>query len=64
MEAKYSKNALKFLVNELVCRLVQAWDPDYTKVTPEEKAHIQKAEESGFVSEKEIDWEHLEQYAN
>ena len=52
------------LAYELVRRLVLAWDPDYTKVTPEEKAHIQKAEESGFISEQDIDWNHLEQYAN
>ena len=52
------------LAYELVRRLVRAWDPDYTKVTPEERAHIQKAEESGFVSEQDIDWDHLEQYTN
>lgn len=51
------------LAYELVRRLVLAWDPDYTKVTPEEKAHIQEAEESGFIAEKDIDWEHLDQYA-
>lgn len=52
------------LAYELVRRLVLAWDPDYTRVTPEERDRIQKAEESGFVSEQDIDWEHLEQYAN
>ena len=41
---------------------VLAWDPDFTKVTPEEAAHIKEAEESGFVSENEIDWDNLSQY--
>ena len=51
-------------MQNLFARLVQAWDPDFTKVTPEERAHIQKTEESGFVSEQEIDWDHLDQYAD
>ena len=48
---------------EFVKRLVLAWDPDFTKVTPEEAAQIKAAEESGFIPEDEIDWEHLEKYA-
>lgn len=52
------------LAYELVRRMVLAWDPDYTKVTAEEAAHIQAAEESGFVAEGEIDWDHLDQYAS
>ena len=51
------------LAYELVRRLVLAWDPDFTKVTAEEAARIRAAEESGFVAEGEIDWDHLEQYA-
>lgn len=43
--------------------LIKAWDPDFTKVTPEEAAHIEAAEKSGFVDEKDIDWEHLGKYA-
>ena len=41
---------------ELVKRLVLAWDPDFTKVTPDEAAQIQAAEESGFILDEEIDW--------
>ena len=48
--------------HEFVKKLVLAWDPDFTKVTPEEAAHIKEAEESGFVSENEIDWDNLSQY--
>jgi hypothetical protein len=42
--------------------MVRAWDPDYTRVTPDERAAIEEAERSGFVDEQDIDWEHLEQY--
>ena len=44
---------------EFVKKLVLAWDPDFTKVTPEEAAHIKTAEESGFVAEDEIDWDKI-----
>lgn len=42
---------------------ILAWDPDFTKVTPEEAARIKVAEESGFISEEDIDWDNLSQYA-
>ncbi|MDR1665262.1 MAG: hypothetical protein LBR83_10165 [Clostridiales bacterium] len=42
--------------HEFVKRLVLAWDPDFTKVTPEEAVRIKAAEESGFISDSEIDW--------
>lgn len=48
---------------EFIKKLVQAWDPDFTKVTPEEAAKISAAEESGFVAEDEIDWNNLAKYA-
>ncbi len=51
------------LAFDLVKRLVLAWDPDFTKVTPEEAAQLQAAEASGFVSEEEIDWDDLGKYA-
>ena len=41
---------------EFIKKLVLAWDPDFTKVTPEEARLIAQAEESGFVDEDEIDW--------
>ena len=46
---------------EFVKKLVLAWDPDFTKVTPEEAERIKAAEESGFVSESEIDWDNIGQ---
>ncbi len=51
------------LAYELVARLVRAWDPDFTKVTPEEREAIQEAEESGFIDEDDIDWDNLWKYA-
>jgi hypothetical protein len=47
---------------EFLKKMVRAWDPDYTRVTPDERAAIEEAERSGFVDEQDIDWEHLEQY--
>lgn len=44
---------------EFIKKLVLAWDPDFTKVTDEERKLIERAENSGFVDEKDIDWENL-----
>ena len=38
---------------------ILAWDPDFTKVTPEEAKQIADAENSGFVDEDEIDWDSI-----
>ncbi|MCI5498200.1 MAG: hypothetical protein MR419_01510 [Clostridiales bacterium] len=43
-----------------VKKLVLAWDPDFTKVTPEEAQALAEAEASGFLDESEIDWDHLD----
>ena len=52
------------LALELVKRMVLAWDPDFTKVTPEEAARIKSAEESGFIAEEDVDWDNLSQYSD
>ena len=52
------------LAFETVKRFVLAWDPDSTKVTPDERIKIDEAEKSGFISEDEIDRDNLEKYAN
>ena len=44
---------------EFVKKLVLAWDPDFSKVTPDEAEHIKRAEQSGFISEDEIDWDKI-----
>ena len=46
---------------EFIKKLVRAWDPDFTKVTPEEADQLRRAEQSGFLDESEIDWDHLSQ---
>lgn len=51
------------LALELVKRIVLAWDADYTKMTPTEVKSFEDAKTSGFIDEKDIDWNHLEQYA-
>ena len=51
------------LAYELIKKLVLAWDPDFTKVTASEAAKMKAAEESGFLDDAEIDWEHLDKYA-
>jgi hypothetical protein len=42
---------------EFVKKLILAWDSDFTKVTPFEAERIRKTEESGFISESEINWD-------
>ena len=48
---------------EFIKKLVKAWDPDFTKATPEEAEKMEAAEKSGFVAESEIDWDNLQKYA-
>lgn len=52
------------LAYEMVKRFVLAWDPDFTKVTPDELRRLEEAENSGFISDDEIDWDNLEQYTD
>ncbi len=44
---------------EFIKKLVLAWDPDFTKVTDEERRNIEEAEQSGFVDEEDINWDDL-----
>lgn len=50
-------------VLEFIKKLVRAWDPDFTKVTPDEAAGIAAAENSGFIADDDIDWDNLAKYA-
>ena len=52
----------QLFAHEFVKRLVLAWDPDFTKLTPEERRELEEAEKGEFIEESEIDWEHLEKY--
>ena len=49
----------KSFAYEFIKKLVKAWDPDFTKVTPEETMRIEAAEQSGFIAEDDIDWNNL-----
>lgn len=51
------------LITKFAKRIVLLWDFDFTKVTPKERDLIKHAEDSGYIPEDEIDWEHLEKYA-
>ena len=48
-------------VLEFIKKLVLAWDPDYTKVTPAERKALEEAEkdmvENGTVSHDAINWD-------
>ena len=44
---------------EFIKKLVLAWDPDFTKVTAEEAAIIEKAESSGYIDSEDIDWDNI-----
>ena len=48
------------LASQLIKRLVLAWDPDFTKLTPEERKQLEAAEEridSGeYVKDSDIEW--------
>ncbi len=49
------------LAFELIKKLVLAWDPDFTKVTPEERAAMDRAmdelEAGDFVTDDQINWD-------
>ena len=49
------------LALELVKKLVLAWDPDFTKLTPAEKAELDKAtaemEAGDYVADSAINWD-------
>jgi len=53
----------KHLAYELIKKLVLAWDPDYTKLTLEEKNALYTAEKEEFFDDQEIDWNNLKQYS-
>ena len=48
------------LASQLIKRLVLAWDPDFTKLTPEERKRLEAAEQridnEEYVKDSEINW--------
>ncbi len=45
------------LAFELVKRLVLAWDPDLTKLTPDEQVRLETAENGEYIDSEDIDWD-------
>lgn len=64
MKIRYEKSAVKYLKGlqsshlamELVKRLVLAWDPDFTKLTPDERVHLESVEDGEYIDSEDIDW--------
>lgn len=45
------------LAVEAIRKIVVAWDPDYTKLTPSERKALEEAENGDYIDEDEIDWD-------
>ena len=47
--------------SQLIKRLVLAWDPEYTKLTPEERRNLEDAEQrmdrGEYIRDCDIDWD-------
>ncbi len=54
----------KAATSEMLRRIVLAWDPDYTKLTPAESKELEKAMSGEYYDADDIDWEHLERYTD
>lgn len=49
----------QYFAYSFIKKLVRAWDPDYTRLTPAEEAALAEAEKGEFISEKDIDWDNI-----
>lgn len=46
------------LAFEVIKKLVLAWDPDFTKLTPKERRELEEAEnDTEIISHDEINWD-------
>lgn len=45
---------------EFIKKLVLAWDPDFTKLTDNEKASLEKAKSEPSFNSIEIDWNNID----
>ena len=48
------------LALEIVKRLVLAWDPDFTKLTPEERRRLEAAENGEYLDLESIEWNNID----
>lgn len=42
---------------EFIKRLFLAWDPDYTKLTPDELKRLEAAESGEYINAEDINWD-------
>ena len=42
---------------DAVKRIVLAWDPHYTKLTPSELRSLEEAEDGEYIDDAQIDWD-------
>ena len=47
------------MIHKLIKKLVLAWDPDFTKLTPEEAKLLNEEENDEFVDAEDIDWSQI-----
>ena len=47
------------MIHKLIKKLVLAWDPDFTKLTPEEAKLLNEAENDEVVDAEDIDWSQI-----
>jgi len=47
---------------EFIKRLIRAWDPDFTKLTPKELEELEAAKQTKSINAKDIDWDNLDKY--
>lgn len=45
---------------EFIKKLVRAWDPDYTKLTPSENKRLEEAKQGEFISAAAIDFDNMD----
>jgi len=45
---------------EFIKRLIRAWDPDFTKLTPKEKRELEEADNDEYIDSTDIDWDNLD----
>lgn len=50
------------MIYGMVKRFVLAWDPDYTKLTPQEAKELEEAKNGEYISANDIDWNDLSKY--
>jgi hypothetical protein len=46
------------LASEIIKKMVLAWDPDFTKLTPQERKELEESEnDPEFINADEVNWD-------